>query len=84
MAKQNVDDAFDLADRYRNPVYVMADGYIGQMMEPVEFSERATLPAPPDWAVRANAATRKNLISSIYLEPDELERHVLKLAAKYE
>ncbi len=76
--------AFDLADDYRNPVYVMADGYIGQMMEPVEFNECAILPPPPDWAVRADRATRKNLVSSIYLEPDELERHVLKLAAKYD
>jgi pyruvate/2-oxoacid:ferredoxin oxidoreductase alpha subunit len=75
--------AFELADRYRNPVYVLADGYIGQMMEPVEFPERAILPAPPEWAVRADAATRANLVSSIYLEPDELERHVNKLAAKY-
>jgi pyruvate/2-oxoacid:ferredoxin oxidoreductase alpha subunit len=76
--------AFDMADRYRNPVYVLADGYIGQMMEPVEFGDTAQLPAPPDWAVRGNAATRKNLVCSIYLEPDDLERHVMKLAAKYE
>ena len=38
--------AFDLADRYRNPVVVLADGFIGQMMEPVEFAARATVPAP--------------------------------------
>ena len=36
--------AFDLADRYRNPVVVLADGFIGQMMEPVEFASRATAP----------------------------------------
>jgi pyruvate/2-oxoacid:ferredoxin oxidoreductase alpha subunit len=76
--------AFELADRYRNPVFVLADGFIGQMMEPVEFPEHAILPPPPPWAVRANAETRKNLITSIYLDPDELERHVRKLAAKYE
>ena len=76
--------AFDLADRYRNPVYVIADGYIGQMMEPVEFSDKAILPAPPDWALRADTATRKNLLTSIWLEPDELEHHVRKLEAKYE
>jgi 2-oxoisovalerate ferredoxin oxidoreductase alpha subunit len=75
--------AFDLADRYRNPVVVLADGFIGQMMEPVEFASRATLPAPPEWAVRGNAATRKNLVSSIYLEPDNQERHVRKLEEKY-
>jgi pyruvate/2-oxoacid:ferredoxin oxidoreductase alpha subunit len=75
--------AFDLADRYRNPAVVLADGFIGQMMEPVAFASRATLPAPPEWAVRGNAQTRKNLVSSIYLEPDNLERHIRKLEAKY-
>ncbi|HTS64205.1 MAG TPA: 3-methyl-2-oxobutanoate dehydrogenase subunit VorB [Candidatus Acidoferrales bacterium] len=75
--------AFDLADRYRNPVMVLADGCIGQMMEPVEFSSHATVPPPPDWAVLGTAATRRNLITSIYLEPDALERHIRKLEAKY-
>ncbi len=75
--------AFELADEYRNPVYVLADGYIGQMMEPVEFSSRAIEPAPPAWSVQGTAETRKNLISSIFLEPDELERHVRHLASKY-
>jgi pyruvate/2-oxoacid:ferredoxin oxidoreductase alpha subunit len=75
--------AFDLADRYRNPVVVLADGFIGQMMEPVAFAPQATIPAPPEWAVRGNAKTRRNLVSSIYLEPDNLERHVRKLEAKY-
>ncbi len=76
--------AFDLADKYRNPVFVLADGFIGQMMEPVEFPERAILPQPGPWAVRGNAETRKNFITSIFLEPDALERHVRKLASKYE
>jgi 2-oxoisovalerate ferredoxin oxidoreductase alpha subunit len=76
--------AFELADEYRNPVYVLADGFIGQMMEPVEFPERATLPEPRAWAVRGDELTRKNLITSIYLEPDDLERHVRKLQAKYD
>src|ERR1700733_14269986 len=43
--------AFELADRYRNPVVLMADGYIGQMMEPVEFPEVAIQPEAPSWAV---------------------------------
>ena len=76
--------AFNLADEYRNPVYILADGCIGQMMEPVEFATRAIEPPPAAWAVRGNAATRQNLISSIQLEPDRLEAHVQKLAAKYE
>ena len=75
--------AFDLADRYRNPVMVLADGCIGQMMEPVEFAEPRPAPPAPSWAVTGTAATRPNLITSIYLEPDLLESHVRKLEAKY-
>ena len=75
--------AFELADVYRNPVMVVADGSIGQMMEAVELPVRAIEPRPPRWAVRANAETRRNLITSIYLEPDGLEEHVRQLAAKY-
>ncbi len=75
--------AFDLADRYRNPAVVLTDGFIGQMMEPLQLEAQAvTQPAKP-WAVRGTAETRGNLISSIYLEPDELEAHVMKLDAKY-
>jgi 2-oxoisovalerate ferredoxin oxidoreductase alpha subunit len=75
--------AFDLADKYRNPVIVLADGFIGQMMEPLELEYREVhLPERP-WAVRGTPETRKNLISSIYLEPDVLEEHVRKLEAKY-
>ena len=76
--------AFDLADEYRNPVVVLADGYAGQMMEPVEFAPRAFVPPPPEWTVRGTAETRRNLICSIYLEPDLMERHVRKLEAKYQ
>jgi 2-oxoisovalerate ferredoxin oxidoreductase alpha subunit len=75
--------AFDLADRYRNPVVVLTDGYIGQMMEPVEFSAPKPLAPPPDWAVTGAAETRKNLITSIYLEPDAMEQYIRKLEAKY-
>lgn len=76
--------AFDLAEEYRNPVMVMADGFIGQMMEPVEFSGCARELTRQPWAVEGNAETGKNLISSIYLEPDNLEKHIRKLEAKYE
>ncbi len=75
--------AFDFADRYRNPVFVIADGCIGQMMEPVEFRATPFVPPCPDWAVDGTAERRKNLITSIYLEPDELEAHVRRLEAKY-
>jgi pyruvate/2-oxoacid:ferredoxin oxidoreductase alpha subunit len=75
--------AFELADRFRNPAIVLADGFIGQMMEPVEFPERVTQPEPKPWAVRGDAETRKNLITSIYISAEELEQHVLKLEKKY-
>ena len=75
--------AFELADRYRNPAVVLTDGFIGQMMEPVELYERKINEPEKPWAVRGTAATRKNLISSIYLEPADLEAHVMKLEAKY-
>ena len=76
--------AFELADRYRNPVFVLADGYIGQMMEPVEFPAPMAPPPRPEWAVAGTAASRRNLVCSIYLEPDKLEAHVRKLEAKYQ
>jgi pyruvate/2-oxoacid:ferredoxin oxidoreductase alpha subunit len=76
--------AFDLADEYRNPVVVLADGNIGQVMEPVEFASRAYLPPPPEWAVRGTAETRRNLLTSLYLEPDLMERHLLEMEAKYQ
>jgi pyruvate/2-oxoacid:ferredoxin oxidoreductase alpha subunit len=75
--------AFDVADRFRNPVVVLADGYIGQMMEPVRFPDRGTLAEEPDWAVRGDAETRSNLITSIYLDHEKLENHQKKLMAKY-
>ncbi len=75
--------AFELADRYRNPVVIMTDGYVGQMMEPLEIKLRDIVPPEKDWAVKGTPETKKNLISSIVLEPDDLEAHVRKLEAKY-
>jgi pyruvate/2-oxoacid:ferredoxin oxidoreductase alpha subunit len=75
--------AFDLADRYRNPAIVLADGTLGQMMEPVTFPAARAVPAPPAWAVCGTAESRANLITSIHLSHDELEAHVLALESKY-
>jgi pyruvate/2-oxoacid:ferredoxin oxidoreductase alpha subunit len=75
--------AFDLADKYRTPVYVVADGYIGQMMEPVEFPEPVTDRPRVDWAVYGDAESKQNLISSIFLDPEELEQHNRMLQEKY-
>jgi len=75
--------AFDLADRYRNPAVVLADGALGQMMEAVEMPAARPPRPPQDWAVTGEAATRKNLITSIYLLHEDLEKHNEKLQAKY-
>jgi len=75
--------AFELADRYRNPAVILTDGYVGQMMEPLEIKMRDVVPPEKDWAVKGTKETKKNLISSIVLEPDALEEHVRKLEAKY-
>jgi len=75
--------AFELADRYRNPAIVLTDGFVGQMMEPLDLEYREIVAPPKPWAVQGTADTRKNLISSIYLEPDELEAHQRRMEAKY-
>ncbi len=75
--------AFDLADRYRNPVVILADGFVGQMMEPVAFPQKAIEAPVKPWAVNGTAETRGNLISSLHMDVDDLERHVLALEAKY-
>jgi len=75
--------AFELADRYRNPAIILTDGFIGQMMEPLELEYREIkLPEKP-WAVRGTRETRMNVATSIYLETDDLENHIRKLEAKY-
>jgi 2-oxoglutarate ferredoxin oxidoreductase subunit alpha len=80
-----VQEAFDLADKYRNPVIVLGDGLIGQMMEPVEF-KRSVQPEdlpPKPWATTGAEGRRPNIINSLYLDPEKLEAHNWKLAAKY-
>ncbi|MCI4397573.1 MAG: 3-methyl-2-oxobutanoate dehydrogenase subunit VorB [Acidobacteria bacterium] len=83
-----VQDAFDLADYYRNPVMVLGDGLIGQMMEPCEFKEGRVpcKPLPPKtWAATGCKGDRPtNIINSLYLDAKELEDHNQKLVAKYE
>ncbi|HOD37643.1 MAG TPA: 3-methyl-2-oxobutanoate dehydrogenase subunit VorB [Candidatus Marinimicrobia bacterium] len=75
--------AFDLADKYRNPVYILSDGFVGQMMEPVEFPEPVKQFPDKSWAIKGTPETSDNLITSIELDPDDLERHNLKLQQKY-
>jgi pyruvate/2-oxoacid:ferredoxin oxidoreductase alpha subunit len=76
--------AFEVADRYRNPVVVLTDGALGQMMEPIEIPKWVHNEPEKPWAVVGNAATRKNLITSIYLENEKQEILITELERKYE
>ena len=76
--------AFDLAFKWRTPVYVLADGVLGQMIEPFTFPEEAVTPTVDEsWAVAGTAATRKNLVTSIFLNFDQLEQFNNYLQDKY-
>jgi len=76
--------AFELADKYRNPAVLLADGFVGQMMEPLELQMvEPVIPEKP-WAVKGTKETRQNLISSIHLTNDMMEDHIRKLEKKYQ
>lgn len=76
--------AFDLADRYRNPVFVLADGFLGQAMEPVVMREPVTqFPAKP-WAITGAKGRSKNILYSLRLEPVDLEPFMQVLVQKFE
>ncbi len=77
--------AFDLADKYRNPVMILSDAILGQMMEPIEMTEspqRADLPKP--WATTGAKGREPNIINSFFVDIDEQVKHNLKLLAKYQ
>ncbi len=77
-------DAFDLAMAWRTPVYVLADGVLGQMIETLAFPEEVRAPGePPSWAVAATPATRGNVVTSIFLDFDDLEALNERLQGKY-
>lgn len=79
-------EAFDLADIYRMPVMILADGALGQMMEPVDFEDKQQRELPPkDWACTGHGGKRKhNIINSLYIEPEVLEKTVVDRFKKYE
>ncbi len=86
-----VRDGFDLADYYRNPVMILGDGLIGQMMEPVEFrKDRKPIKElkPKTWAATGykgpEGGRPRAIINSLILDPVELEKHNQRLQAKYE
>lgn len=81
-----VSRAFDKADEYRMPAMILADGMLGQMMEPVEIRgvQKEQLPEKP-WATRGHQNKRKhNVINSLYLQPQDLERLVRERFRRYD
>lgn len=78
--------AFDTADKYRMPAMILADGLLGQMMEPVSFPE--ITPNAHDksgWAADGHKGKREHhIINSLYLQPDELQTSVLNRFERYE
>jgi len=80
-------DAFDIADLYRNPVLVLGDGMIGQMMEPVEFKESTNKNLPlKTWATtgtRNSPDGKRRIINSLSIEPEDLENLNIEIQKKY-
>jgi len=76
--------AFELSFRYRNPVVLLADGYLGQMTGKVMLPSALVKPGVPSWAVSGDGPHRRNLISSIYLSEADLEAHNELLREKYD
>lgn len=77
--------AFDMADEFRMPAMILADGLLGQMMEPVTFPERKTELPPKPWATNGHGFKREhNIVNSLYLVPEELENSILNRYKRYE
>ena len=76
--------AFDRADYYRNPALILADGVIGQMMEPCEINEVDTSKNyDKSWAVTGKGGKERKVVNSLYLDPHKLNEHNKKLQEKY-
>ena len=81
--------AYDVAERYRIPVMILGDGVLGQMMEPVSFPEgsepeNAPQRPEPEWATRgARGGRAPRIVSSIYLKPEELYKHILRIQEQF-
>lgn len=75
--------AFDIADGCRNPVFILTDAHIGQMMEPVSLPAEVRRGERKEWALYGDAESRKNVITSIFMRTDQLGEVNQRLAAKY-
>lgn len=86
-----VDLAFELAFKYRNPVFILADGAIGQMMEKVELSpmkprrtEKELFEAEGSWAATGKQGRKqRNILTSVFLQPADMEELMDRLIVKY-
>jgi len=76
--------SFEIADRYRMTVFILSDAYIGQMMEQVSIKGIPSESGKKDWAVYADAQSRSNLITSIYMNIEKQSEHNRKLQKTYE
>ena len=75
---------FDLAEKYRNPVLMLSDGAIGQMMEKVKFHPYTRPPFDKSWATTGKPKTRgRNYITSLHILPEKMEEHNRHLEAKF-
>jgi 2-oxoglutarate ferredoxin oxidoreductase subunit alpha len=75
--------AFDLAEKYRAIVVILADGSIGQMMEPAELPPMQPVRAAPDWALTGAVSRERRVITSIHLLPEDEEQFNQTLQAKF-
>jgi 2-oxoglutarate ferredoxin oxidoreductase subunit alpha len=76
--------AFDLAEKYRSLVFVIADGNIGQMMEPAELPPMKPLKSTfPDWAVQGARGRERRILSSIYIQPEDEEVVNIRLLERW-
>ena len=78
--------AFELSEKYRNPVMLCADGMIGQMMEPVEFPGEGRGEPLKDntWALTGRKDRQRRIVNSLYLSPEALYQHNIHLKEKYD
>ncbi len=75
--------AFEIAERYRTPVMILADGILGQAMEPVATAFGSPERQPADWTLTGADGRAPRIVRSLHLQADELEAHNLDLQAKY-
>jgi 2-oxoglutarate ferredoxin oxidoreductase subunit alpha len=76
--------AFELADKYRTPVFILSDGFLGQAMEPVELREPVQEFHAKPWAITGARGRPKNIINSFEMDPANFPPRVRKLYDKYE